>query len=309
MLLRTAYYNLKPLIPRRVQILLRRMVAHRILARSGDVWPIDEQSVRAPGLWSGWPEGKRFAFVLTHDVETGAGQAKCRDLIEVEERRGFRSSFNFVPERYNVSKSIRDLILERDCEVGIHGLLHDGKYFTSRKVFSERARKINKYIGEWKAVGYRSPSMQHNLEWFHDLDIEYDASTFDTDPFEPQPHGMGTIFPFWVSRSHSLGGYVELPYTLPQDFTLFVILGHRNIDVWKRKLDWIVAQGGMALLNTHPDYMNFTNRNGSIEEYPVSYYEEFLDYVNTTYSNQFWHVLPRQISQFWSDRYRGALNE
>jgi hypothetical protein len=23
-------------------------------------------------------------------------------------------------------------------------------------------------------------------------------STFDTDPFEPQPDGMGTIFPFWV---------------------------------------------------------------------------------------------------------------
>jgi hypothetical protein len=40
--------------------------------------------------------------------------------------------------------------------------------------------------------------MYHDLELLHHLDIEYDASTFDTDPFEPQPDGMGTIFPFWV---------------------------------------------------------------------------------------------------------------
>ena len=32
------------------------------------------------------------------------------------------------------------------------------------------------------------------------LNIAYDASTFDTDPFEPQPDGVNTIFPFWVPR-------------------------------------------------------------------------------------------------------------
>jgi hypothetical protein len=31
----------------------------------------------------------------------------------------------------------------------------------------------------------------------------------------------------------------------------------KNIDIWKRKLDWIVENEGMALLITHPDYMNF----------------------------------------------------
>src|SRR5438093_11418122 len=40
--------------------------------------------------------------------------------------------------------------------------------------------------------------MLRNLDWLHDLDVQYDASTFDTDPFEPQPDGMDTIFPFWV---------------------------------------------------------------------------------------------------------------
>ena len=94
-----------------------------------------------------------------------------------------------------------------------------GNITSRERIF--RARKlINGYLQEWNAVGFRSPSMQHNLDWIHDLDIEYDASTFDTDPFEPQSDGMGTIFPFLVPEQNGQGGYVELPYTLPQDFLI-----------------------------------------------------------------------------------------
>ena len=68
---------------------------------------------------------------------------------------------------------------------------------------------------------------------------------------------MGTIIPFWVSKDGFQKGYVELPYTLPQDFTLFILMKEKNIEIWKQKLDWIAEYGGMVLLNTHPDYMNF----------------------------------------------------
>jgi hypothetical protein len=92
-----------------------------------------------------------------------------------------------------------------------------------------------------------------------------DASTFDTDPFEPQPEGMGTIFPFWVHDGSKTKGFVEIPYTLPQDFTLFVLMREKNIDIWKKKLDWIVEKGGMALLITHPDYMIFGGKRPGME--------------------------------------------
>jgi hypothetical protein len=42
--------------------------------------------------------------------------------------------------------------------------------------------------------------------------------------------------------------YVELPYTLPQDSTLFLVLRELNNDIWKHKLDWIAMNGGMALV-------------------------------------------------------------
>jgi len=294
------YYHAKPLIPRGVQLAIRRRVVQSKLLRYRDVWPIDETTSNPPSGWTGWPDGKRFALILTHDVDTAKGQEKCFALARMEEALGLRSSFNFVPRRYQVSSSLRGYLTEKGFEVGVHGLYHDGKYFDSREVWNERAVLINQYIREWNAVGYRTPSMHHMLDWFHELDIQYDASTFDTDPFEPYPDSAKTIFPFWVSKGKNRNeGYLELPYTLAQDFTLFIILQEKNIGLWKKKLDWIVQKGGMALINTHPDYMKFQGGGLGREEYPSEWYKEFLEYVIGKYKWEYWHVLPREVSPFW----------
>jgi peptidoglycan/xylan/chitin deacetylase (PgdA/CDA1 family) len=252
-----------------------------------------------PEGWRGWPDKKKFALVLTHDVDTALGQKRCRQLMDMEKRLGFRSSFNFVPERYNVSARLLEDIKNRGFEVGVHGLTHDGKLYASKEIFDERVGKINKYIKEWGAVGFRSPAMHHNLDWIHKLNIQYDLSTFDTDPFEPQSDGVGTIFPFGVSGNSAQNGYLELPYTLAQDFTMFIIMREKNIDIWKKKLDWIAGKGGMALINTHPDYMHFGSDKTGREEYPVKYYLNFLEYVMKKYREHYWHALPKDMVQFW----------
>lgn len=304
MWVRHVYYYIKPFMPRQLQIALRRQQAARTFKRCGKVWPIDENAGRPPLNWSGWPDRKRFAFILTHDVDTARGQERTPDLAALEDRLGFRSSYNFVPLRYAVSPHLRSTLVANGFEVGVHGLYHDGKYYSSKKNFLERAERINQFLREWGAVGYRAPSMLHKLEWFHHFNIEYDASTFDTDPFEPNSKGACTIFPFLVNGVPGYTPYVELPYTLPQDFTVFVLLHGHSIDFWKRKMEWVVQKGGMVLLNTHPDYMSFVRgRPPGNEEYPVRYYEEFLEHVRTTYAGQYWHVLPRELARFWRGQY------
>ena len=304
MLFRRAYYIVKPVIPRWVQIQLRRYAARCKLGKYRHIWPIDEKAAKPPEKWQGWPEGKRFALVVTHDVESEKGLKRCRSLAEMEKKLGFCSSFNFTAEGYRVSQELRDHLTSKGFEVGIHGLIHDGKLYNSRASFEKQAKRINRYLQEWGSVGFRSPSMQNNLDWIHDLNIEYDASTFDTDPFEPQPEGMGTIFPFRVSQNGSTSkGYIELPYTLPQDFTLFILLSRNNIDIWKNKLDWIAEHGGMALLITHPDYMNFNNTKLGIEEYSAEHYQQLLEYIKSKYDGQYWHVLPKDMARFWKERH------
>jgi glycosyltransferase involved in cell wall biosynthesis len=293
---RRLYYRLKPVLPWSVRIVLRRWRARRILRACRDVWPIKPGSERKPEGWPGWPEGKQFAVVLTHDVEGQKGLDRCPQLMEMERNLGFRSSFNLIPEgNYQVSKELREDLGGQGFEVGIHDLYHDGKLYDSYKSFQAHAKRINSYLKDWNAVGFRSGFMHHNLEWLHHLNVLYDGSTFDTDPFEPQPDGVSTIFPFWVPRGRGMG-YVELPYTLPQDFTLFVLQRHKTIEVWKKKLDWIARHGGMALVNVHPDYLSFEASTKRPDEFDAGFYEEFLQYVQTQFRGRFYHALARDVA-------------
>jgi hypothetical protein len=253
--------------------------------------------------------------------------------MQLEMEAGFRSSFNFVPEGdYRVPPELREELAQNGFEIGIHDLKHDGRLFESRREFNQRAARINHYLAEWGAVGFRSAFMLRELDWLHALDIEYDASTFDTDPFEPEPEGHHTIFPFWVSvhtaqksearsQKSDLGcnlqsaegpirrserpisgvigrGYVELPYTLPQDSTLFLLLREETIDIWLRKLDWIAQHGGMALIDVHPDYLCFDGARPRSREYPVSRYKSFLEYVSRHYGGAFWNTTPKKVARF-----------
>jgi hypothetical protein len=237
--------------------------------------------------------------VLTHDVEGLKGLGRVEWLMNLESRLGFRSSLNFVPEgEYRVTDSLRRRVEQAGFEIGVHGLNHDGKLFASRTGFRQKAVQIREYLQDWSAAGFRSPYMHHKLEWLHDLGVEYDASTFDTDPFEPQPDGVRTIFPFWVPGPGG-SGYVELPYTLVQDFNLFVVLRERNIDIWKRKVDWLAERGGMVLVSTHPDYMCIDDSAQARDEYPVSHYADLLTYIRNTYEGAFWHALPRDVARFY----------
>jgi hypothetical protein len=292
------YYQVKPLVPWFLRLAIRRWLTLGKRERFKDTWPIMPGSERQPDGWASWPNGKQFAFVLTHDIEGKAGLEKCRLLMELESKLGFRSAFNFIPEGgYAVPRALRDEMTRRGFEVGVHDLYHDGKIYRSRKVFARKAVQVNRYLKEWRAVGFRSGFMLHKLDWLHDLDIEYDSSTFDTDPFEPQPDGSNTIFPFWVPKPGG-GGYVELPYTLPQDSTLFLLLGETSPDMWVHKLDWIAMHGGMALLDVHPDYLRFSGETSSRRTYAADFYQDFLEYVRQRYGHCLWNPLPRKLAAF-----------
>jgi hypothetical protein len=302
------FYKIKPLIPRKFQISVRRKVAAFKRMRYRHIWPIDPNANRSPEGWKGWPGGKKFAFVLSHDVDTQAGHDSVHRLAEIEMENQLRSSFNFVPERYRLSESlIKDLKI-LGFQVNVHGLYHDGKLFSSKKIFDKRAVRINHYIEKWGAEGFTSPSMHHNLEWLHALNITHSISTFDTDPFEPQPDPAKTIFPYWVSNGTESGGYLELPYTLPQDHLIFVILREKTIDIWREKVDWIARHGGMVLLNTHTDYMSINGGKLRDETYPVRYYVEFLKYIQSRYADEYFHALPKDISKLWWSQYMQKID-
>ena len=301
----SAYYAVKPLMPRAVQLALRRAYAHRQARVTFPRWPIEPILVErqhaelrsqleaagsgsVPSL-SFWPDGRRFAAILTHDVESAAGVRNVRRVLEVERRHGFVASWNFVAEWYPMQAGLFDHIRAMGGEIGLHAIKHDCKLFESRASFEADLPKIHRYLREWEAVGFRSPATHRNADWMPELGCLYDSSFPDTDPFEPQPGGCCSIVPFF------LGDLVELPITLVQDHTLFEILRADTIEQWTRKSDWIIEHHGLINLITHPDYLDTPRR--------LRMYEEFLEYLTAQTGG--WHALPREVAQWW--RIRDAL--
>jgi dTDP-4-amino-4,6-dideoxygalactose transaminase len=302
------YYALRPLIPRRVQLTLRRLYAKKQARATFPRWPIEPILVeqannelkriltetgreRIP-IINYWPYGHRAAVILTHDVEwNDPGVKNILRVRAVERKYNVVSSWNFVAERYEFDKSIFKTLRSEGCEIGLHGLYHDGKKFSSRRIFEERLPKINAYVKEWGVSGFRSPATHRNPDWMPEIAVEYDSSFPDTDPFEPQPGGCCSIFPFF------LGEMVELPITLVQDHTLIEILQKKDIELWKQKSDWIIANHGLINIIIHPDYM--------VSEKNLRYYEEFLKFI--TAQDNLWFALPMDVALWWRERDKSKL--
>jgi peptidoglycan/xylan/chitin deacetylase (PgdA/CDA1 family) len=296
------YYFMKPVLPRTFTRVLRQIYSQSKTSDEDIQWPIETRYTNF--LWETiaqllqiiperevcmrafWPGGARYALVLTHDIESNMGQNFVRAVTDLEESLGFRSSFNFVPEGYPIDMNLVDELRRRGFEIGIHGLTHDGKLFNSRSKFERCAVKINSYLKDFGAVGFRAPLTIRNPEWMQALDIEYDLSFFDTDHFEPIPGGTMSIWPFFLGR------FVELPYTLVQDYTLTSVLGETTPRLWLEKVDFIQSYYGMALINSHPDYLR----------HPASLkiYSDFLTAVKQR--GGFWHALPCEVARWWKGR-------
>src|SRR5215204_7617170 len=149
MLRNRIYYSVKPFVPRSLRTAIRRRFALRLREGGLPNWPIMPGSEFPPEGWPGWPDGKKFALVLTHDVESEAGLDRCLQLAQLERDRGFRSSFNFVPEgNYRVPTELREQLVRDGFEVGVHDLRHDGRLYQSKADFSRNAVRINAYLKE-----------------------------------------------------------------------------------------------------------------------------------------------------------------
>jgi hypothetical protein len=299
---RRCYYELKPLLPRQLCYFLRRLQQPSAQGGFRLGWPIEDRYPRfqwevarqllatlgrqSLSFKHFWPGGRQYAFVLTHDVETEDGQASVQAVADLDERHGFRSCFNFVPERYPLDHELIEDLRGRGFEIGVHGLKHDGKLFNSHAEFMRRAERINAYLRDLNAVGFRSPLMMRNPEWLQALQIEYDLSFFDTDPFQPIPGGVMSIWPFFIGR------FVELPYTLAQDCDLTLVLGEVTPRLWLEKVDFIEKYYGMVLLNTHPDYL--------AKAVCWNVYAEFLNIMKGR--DGYWHALPRDVARWWRAR-------
>ena len=94
------------------------------------------------------------------------------------------------------------------------------------------------------------------------------------------------IWPFMM------GHLLELPLTMVEDYTLTAVLCERTPRVWLQKIEFIEQYLGMALMNTHPDYLRD----------PITWqvYAGLLHEMKER--SGYWHALPSDVARWWRAR-------
>ena len=298
-----AFYHLKRAIPRGVQVRARRALIRWQGQPTFPRWPLDDGVARLLELYAAsllarngrqelafrwfWPSGNHAAFILSHDVENREGVRLAVELADLEESLGFRSAFNFGAW-YDVDPGVLRELESRGFEIGLHGIVHDRSLFSSRREFDRQLPLLRSLAERLGAVGFRSPATHRIFDWLAELPVEYDGTVPHSDPYEPQPGGCCSIWPFFV------GGVVELPYTLPQDHTLLTLLGHRTPKLWLDTAAAIEARNGLIHCVSHPD----PSYLGDLDKRRI--YAEFLEQMQDR--DRLWHALPVDAARWWRQR-------
>lgn len=293
------FYRVKRFVPRRAQLWSRRQLIRWQGTPTFPSWPLDEGVSRVLELYARsligdgggelafrwfWPGTHRAALVLTHDVEGVEGIRLAVELADLEESLGFRSSFNFGAW-YDIDPGVLRELEARGFEVGMHSNVHDRSLFSSREEFERQLPLLRALADRLGAVGFRSPATHRVFEWLQELPVQYDCTIPHSDPYEPQPGGCCSLWPFFV------GDVVELPYTLPQDHTLLTLLQHRSPRLWLDTAAAIEKRFGLIQCVTHPD-------PGYLGDPPKrAIYAEFLR--GMAERPAVWRALPRDAAAWW----------
>ncbi len=303
---RRAYYLIRPALHVSVRKHLQKLHFRTWNNVSFPRWPVDctvdrimekllllvlraNREDAIPFIWF-WPEGMSSAAIMTHDVETKSGRDFCNTLMDIDESFGLTSSFQVIPEaRYPVPPEFLANIQRRGFEVNVHDLNHDGHLFQNKEEFLRRAVKINQYVKEYGADGFRAAIMYRNQEWFNALEASYDMSVPNAAHLDPQRGGCCTVMPYFI------GKVLELPVTTTQDYALFNILGRPSTDLWNKQIEGIMDKHGLISFIVHPDYV--------IEQRPRAIYVDLLQHLSDLRSDKkIWFALPRDVNYWWRQR-------
>jgi hypothetical protein len=311
--MRNAYYMLRPALHVSLRKRLQKIHLNGWHELSFPEWPVDRTVDRlmqkllriglrvkglnkVPFIWF-WPEGANACALMTHDVETKAGQNFCSRLMDMDEEYGVPASFQIVPEkRYPVTAPFLESIRNRGFEVNIQDLNHDGLLFTDEEEFRRRAYKINSYAQKYQAHGFRSAVLYRNQDWYDALNFEYDMTVPNVAHLDPQRGGCCTVMPYFVGKT------LELPVKTIQDYSLFHILNNYSLALWKQQINLILEEHGLISFIIHPDYIT--------SERAQATYRQLLDLVRELRTQRnVWVARPKEVNDWWRARNQLQLKQ
>lgn len=242
-----------------------------------------------------WPLGKKWAFCISHDVDTRKGIGAIPDIARFEESLGLRSCWFIVGNLFSVDPVLIDGLRARGHEIGLHGDVHDNRIaYVSREQIARRLEGCRDSLDRHSIRGFRSPSLLETPALRAELTTRFDYASqipdTEIDSLIAARRGCGTCFPFWKQ------GLLELPLTLPLEDKL-VMAGLDTAGIarfWRQKIAWAREVGGVAQLSVHNEPHLLQHSRAAIEEV-------LRDVVG---DDSAWCATPGEVTDRWKESIR-----
>ncbi|GEM_PF-6791871 len=247
----------------------------------------------ADGVGGLYPEGREFAFLMTHDVDSEYGQKKIQGLLDIEENSGLRSCSFFVPASYQLNHRLLESMISKGHEIGCHDVRHDTKIaFTSESNIRREFEGIRGFVRAFDVKGFRAAGFlrTQSLMTVVSETFKYDSSIPEK-RIMPYLNGCFRQHPF-----NMFNGLLEIPMTLPSDGEL-LSLGFsvdEIFEIWRSKIQILSLINGCAVFLNHPE-IGFSDGKEM-----TALYEKFLGTVIADFKP--WICLPRELSDWRQGR-------
>ncbi len=223
-----------------------------------------------------WPNMKRAALVITHDMDSREDIEQGSPLLaSIEERCGIRSTWCFVAESadYELPADVLRQLSLKGHEIASHGLYHDVR--SDRLSPDEKLKRIRnakalleEAAGDGNVTGFRSPGLTRTAdlgEIVHRATYAYDLSYPDNDHYNLSHIGKGVsthvpYYPLYKGRELSL---LELPLAALQEAHLFLdhnFSPEQALEVWLKKASAIIRDNGLVVYLFHPSRFTAPDR-------------------------------------------------
>lgn len=209
-----------------------------------------------------WPGGKKYAFTVTHDVDSGwiYRDGNLRLFLDEETRLGIRGAWYFVANLYPHDHAAIEELAAAGHEIGLHGDNHDHKIaFLSERAMRRRLDGCRPFLERYRVTGFRSPHYLRTPAFYEVLKdyVRYDTSMHDSynpaNAVDLLREGCSALHPFTLSDGP--GALLEIPVTIPEDYELYD--PERGADSIARvqlaQIEEIKRRGGLANLVIHPE--------------------------------------------------------
>ncbi|MEW6096600.1 MAG: polysaccharide deacetylase family protein [bacterium] len=224
--------------------------------------------------------GKKASLCLTHDVDYLEDFQNIDYIIDMEQRFGLKSSFNFLTSwDYKIEKQILKRLLDNGFEIGLHGHTHDVAFgYRSKEQITTMIKKARDELGV-EVAGFRTPTLAISrkvLEVLEVLKFKYDTSILGSN--------VEICFPYQYPGLNIW----ELPLTLQDNF-LFRdqnLTQDEGFEFTRQMIEDIIKIGGLVVLNLHPQICKINS----------IFYEKLVNFISQL--KDVWKTTPIQVIEY-----------